>query len=408
MQSNRRLAFIVIGLSIATANTLTMSPVVQAQGLLQLIEQRRAAMEQAQAHPSNSAKQPNNPAPKHSTPPTPSLPAGDVSMVTLKTEMGPGGQQLVVTPKGVAVPLPGAGVTGEAVQVYMGSNGGYWYVDRNHHNVDLTASIHRFKEQASAGGGHTVTPPQYAPPPQSYMRNNLRATSGAAGLGAMAGAAMTPGTTWNTVPYGAAVHYGAGAQPYYNQAGKQIFINNSTTDNVNAYHASALQEQLEWYRQQQLAQGDTYQVWQQPVINPFIATGYGAEYGAVGYGAAAGAEAAHYGAVEGEDAARYGAAAGIGAAHYGAVEGQQAARYGAAAGVGAAHYGAAEGQQAARYGAAEGATAAHYGAAEGQQAARFGAAEGATAARNGAEEGRFGGGAGRFGGEGDRFGGHRR
>ena len=85
MQSNRRIAFVLIGLSIATANTLTMAPVVQAQGLLQLIEERRAAMEQAQVHPSNSTKQPNSPVPKHSAAPAPSLPAGDVSMVTLKT-----------------------------------------------------------------------------------------------------------------------------------------------------------------------------------------------------------------------------------------------------------------------------------------------------------------------------------
>ncbi|CAN5280226.1 hypothetical protein BH10CYA1_BH10CYA1_46030 [soil metagenome] len=403
MPSDRRIASILTGLAIATANTLIMSPVVQAQGILQLIEERRAAMEQAQPHPQNSAPQTNGAAPQHSTPPTPSLPAGDVSMVTLKTEMGPGGQQLVVTPKGVAVPLPGAGVAGQAVQVYMGSNGGYWYVDKHHHQVDLTSSIQRLKAHASAEGGRAVTPPQYAPPPQSYMQTNSHA-AGAASLGAMAGAAMTSGSTWDTVPYGAPVHYGAASQPYYNQDGKQVVINNSV-DNVNAYHSSALQEQLAWYRQQQLAQGDNYQVWQQPVINPFIATGYGAEYGAAGYGAAAGVEAAHYGAVEGEDAARYGAAAGVGAAHYGAAEGQQAARYGAAAGAGAAHYGAAEGQQAARFGAAEGAGAAHYGAAEGQQAARFGAAEGAA---HGAGDGRFGGAGGRFGGAGDRFGGHRR
>lgn len=403
MKSERRFAFILLGFSIATATTLSMTQVAQAQGLLQMIEERRAAMEQAQAKSAAAAGNPaSSSAAKHAAAAGAgaALPPGDVSMVTLKTEVGPGGQQLVITPKGMAVPLPGAGVSGKAVQIYMGSNGGYWYTDKDHHRVDLTSQIQRLQAHASAEGGRTFTPPQFAPNAQSHMPVVPGATAGGAGLAAMAGA--TPaGSTWDTVPYGAPVHYGAAAQPYYNQNGKQVYINDPSVTNVNG---SALQDELAWYRQQQAAQGDNYQVWQQPVINPFIMAGYGAEYAAAPYGAYAGAEAAHYGAVAGADAARYGAAAGVGAAHYGAEEGQQAARYGAAEGASAAHYGAAEGAQAARFGAAEGAGAAHYGADHfGAEGARFGAADG----HFGADGARFGGDAERMGGDG-RFGGRRR
>lgn len=399
MKSERRFAFILLGFSIATATTLSIAQVARAQGLLQMIEERRAAMEQAQAKSAAAAGQPTeSSAAKHAAAAGAgaTLPPGDVSMVTLKTEVGPGGQQLVITPKGMSVPLPGAGVSGKAVQIYMGSNGGYWYTDKDHHRVDLTSQIQRLQAQASATGGRNFTPPQFAPNAQSHMQATQGATTGGAGVAAMAGAATSKGSTWDSVPYGAPVHYGAAAQPYYNQNGKQVYINDPSITNVNA---SALQDELAWYRQQQAAQGDNYQVWQQPVVNPFIMAGYGAEYAAAPYGAYAGAEAAHYGAVAGEDAARYGAAAGVGAAHYGAEEGQQAARYGAAEGATAAHYGAAEGTQAARFGAAEGASAAHYGA----DGARFGAADG----HFGADGARFGGDAERMGGAG-RFGGRRR
>lgn len=378
-----------------------MTQIARAQGLLQMIEERRAAMEQAQAKSAAAAGQPaeasaTKRAAAAGAGAGATLPPGDVSMVTLKTEVGPGGQQLVITPKGMSVPLPGAGVSGKAVQIYMGSNGGYWYTDKDHHRVDLTSQIQRLQAHASGTGGRTFTPPQFAPNAQGHMQATPGATTGGAGLASMAGAATTQGSTWDSVPYGAPVHYGAAAQPYYNQNGKQVYINDPSVTNVNA---SALQDELAWYRQQQAAQGDNYQVWQQPVVNPFIMAGYGAEYAAAPYGAYAGAEAAHYGAVAGEDAARYGAAAGVGAAHYGAEEGQQAARYGAAEGATAAHYGAAEGTQAARFGAAEGASAAHYGA----EGARFGAADG----HFGADGARFGGDAERMGGAG-RFGGRRR
>jgi hypothetical protein len=410
MHSDRPFSYVLVGLSIATAATLTLSQVVQAQGFLQRVEERRAAMQQAgnpvvNSPQTNANLLMNAGSPLNAMPPTSALPAGDVSMVTLRTEMGPMGQQMVITPKGIPVPLPGPGVAGQAVQVYMGANGGYWYVDKNRQQVDLTGAVQQMQARASSAAVAPYTPPQYAPAPQTYMQNNPAATAAAAGLGAMAGAAMTSGSSWNTVPYGTPIHYGAAAMPYYNQGGKPVYINNSSVNDVNAYHATAVQEQQAWYHTQQAAQGANYKAWQQPVANPFVASSYANEYGA-----AAGAQAAHYGAAEGQQAARYGAAEGATAAHYGAAEGQQAARYGAAEGASAAHYGAQEGQQAARYGAAEGASAAHHGTEEGQQAARFGAAEGASASHHGAEEGqqarRFGAaegaGAGRRGG---RFGG---
>lgn len=49
MKSERRFAFILLSFSIATATTLSMTQVARAQGLLQMVEERRASMEQAQA-----------------------------------------------------------------------------------------------------------------------------------------------------------------------------------------------------------------------------------------------------------------------------------------------------------------------------------------------------------------------
>ncbi|MCA9804739.1 MAG: hypothetical protein KC777_22365 [Cyanobacteria bacterium HKST-UBA02] len=41
----------------------------------------------------------------------------DVAEVTLHVQPGPNGGQLVLTPKGMLVPLPGAGVNGNVVQI---------------------------------------------------------------------------------------------------------------------------------------------------------------------------------------------------------------------------------------------------------------------------------------------------
>lgn len=46
-----------------------------------------------------------------------------VSAVTLQVVPGPQGQS-VLTPRGMVVPLPGAGVNGNAVQIFLGAQGG--------------------------------------------------------------------------------------------------------------------------------------------------------------------------------------------------------------------------------------------------------------------------------------------
>ena len=68
-----------------------------------------------------------------------------VSVVTLKAVKGPRGGTAVITPKGVTAPLPGAGVNGNTAQIYIGSNGGYWYTDKNGacYSISLEAKLHQ-------------------------------------------------------------------------------------------------------------------------------------------------------------------------------------------------------------------------------------------------------------------------
>src|SRR5947207_7021247 len=70
----------------------------------------------------------------------------NVSVVNLQVQPGNGGQ-MVVTPRGLLVPLPGAGVNGNILQLYMGSGGGFWYTDRNGQNVDLTSYVQQVRTQ---------------------------------------------------------------------------------------------------------------------------------------------------------------------------------------------------------------------------------------------------------------------
>ncbi|MBS2006152.1 MAG: hypothetical protein JST01_03875 [Cyanobacteria bacterium SZAS TMP-1] len=368
--------FVALGGSVSL-----LKPAGAQGGLLQRIQERREERQQdnsQQGQPQQGQQQQMPPQQMGGQQGAP-----DISTVTLQTQMGPSGQQMVITPKGYVVPLPGSGVNGSSVQIYM-AGGGIWYVDRNNQQVDLTAAVRQM--QATMGQNQTpVQPPQYAPPPQQYSNSNSGSSQGngamtaavAGGLGAMAGAAMTSAayanSSWNNVPYGVPVRYGAAA-PYYNQGGKPVYINNSTE-----YHTAAVAEQQNWYKQQQVAQGAAWKSWQQPVANPFVAEG---------------GAAAAYGAEQGQQAARYGAAAGATADYRGHQEGQQAAQYGAAAGATADYRGHEQGQQDARAGAAAGATADYRGHEQGQQDARFGAAAGASADRRGGEAGEA---AGRFG-----------
>jgi len=412
----------VIALSSSCA--LSLSAAAQG-GLLDRIQERREAREQSrdqsQGTQQNQPQYSQQGQPQYQQQSQPQgqmqqgqMPAGrpEISMVTLQTQMGPSGQQMVVTPKGYVVPLPGVGVNGQAVQVYMASTGGYWYVDKNNQQVDLTPAVQQMQAtMAQAQSQPPVQPPQYAPVPQEYSNSGSNSNSGsggaamtaavAGGLGAMAGAAISNSTnSWNTIPYGTAVRYGAAASPYYNQGGKPVYINNSNT--VNAYHANNIEQQQNWYKQQQVAQGATWKAWQQPTTNPFVNSGsgtgmaaYGVEQGqqAEKNGAAVGAAADRYGHNQGQQDARYGAAAGATADRYGQQQGQDAARYGAAAGARADNQGHEQGQQDARFGAAAGAHADNQGREQGQQSARFGAAAGARGdggdRRSGGARGRF-------------------
>lgn len=207
-----------------------------------------------------------------------------VSAVTLQVVPGQNGQQSVVTPRGMVVPLPGAGVNSNVVQVYMGSQGGYWYIDRNGQNVDLTAYVQQMK---SMGGQPPQTVPQYspAPPPQESSSSSSSSSSGGSGLGtavmagagAFAGAAVA-GSYYNNVPYGTPVYYPRGGTPYYHSGGgNTVNVEHSNTVNNNASyyssHANTVEQQQQWYANQQKANPDQAKAWQNHQAtgqNPFV------------------------------------------------------------------------------------------------------------------------------------------
>jgi hypothetical protein len=233
----------------------------------------------------------------------------NVSMVSLNTQMSPAGQT-VITPKGYVVPVPGAGVDGPVLQVFMGSKGGYWYVDKNGQQVDLTPTVQRLQGNVIQSQPK-ASAPQYAPPPQTYaaqptyvqpatnQTNSALTTATAAGLGAMTGAmtgaamanSSNYNSAWNHVPYGTPIHYGADSKAYYNAGDKPVYVNNATKDEAMAYHPeTSMQQQQNWYKEQQAKQTSAYKNWQKPTSNPFVADGQ---------------QAAHYGAANGQEMNKY-------------------------------------------------------------------------------------------------------
>jgi hypothetical protein len=374
MISKRLFAVGLLGLSIFSVTSTFTPDKALAQGLRQRLRNRLDGDSQNNSTNQQNTNPAANPAQAQAQ-----APAGgnDVSVVTLETRPGPGGSQMVVTPKGMVVPLPGQGVNNNAVQIYIGGQGGFWYVDKNGQQVDLTPAVHAMQAmQAQAA----VNVPQYAPqyPPQyapqnaqqpQVVNNNYAqpqqgsgggasalGTATAAGLGAMAGAAIGNSMYQSQVPYGTPIHYGANAMPYYNSGGKPVYINNSqntaefnqinnqhntaevnqfnnqhNTAEVNQFnnqhntaeasqfnnqhniaqanqfnnqHANALSEQQDWYKKQQTAQTSTFKNWQQHGTsnNPFVrsdAEGAQAnaakESGRFGKGAANGGEGGRLG-----------------------------------------------------------------------------------------------------------------
>ena len=229
-----------------------------------------------------------------------------VSVVTLQVLPGQGGGEQVVTPRGMVVPLPGAGVNGNVVQIYIGSQGGYWYVDRYGQTVDLTAAVQQFRAMSGQAPPQTAQPPQDAPQPSVQVVNEQPQSSGggggvgsslmtatAAGLGAMAGSALTNNSYWNNVPYGTPLYYGQGAHPYYRgPQGNNVNIDSNRTVNASAnvnenqIHANNLQKQQEWYNQQARSGSEQFKNWQNQTENPFVRSDAGpmANTGAGGSG----------------------------------------------------------------------------------------------------------------------------
>jgi hypothetical protein len=183
----------------------------------------------------------------------------NISMVTLRVQQSSNGSQSVITPKGLLVALPGPGVNGSALDLYMGANGGYWYVDKHGQTQDITSYVQQIRAQSAQM--QTTTPPQYAPAP--YPTTNESSSSGlgtaataatAAGVGALVGAGMAH---YNNVPYGTPMYYGSNGNPYYrNVEGKDVFVNDGEVqwDNVNKAQAAKQQKQT-----QKVNQAKSYQ-----------------------------------------------------------------------------------------------------------------------------------------------------
>lgn len=178
-----------------------------------------------------------------------------VSVVNLQVVPGPGGTQEVVTPKGDLAPLPGAGVNGSVVQIYIGAQGGYWYQDRTGQTVDLTPSVQALQQSRRAGANVQV--PQYAPQeyqqqPQSSSSSSSSSSGGSSALGtaaaaaggAMLGSAMTNSMYHYNMPYGTPMYYGAGGNPYY-------YGNNGEPRELNQNQQVAIYNQAKINNQQQ-------------------------------------------------------------------------------------------------------------------------------------------------------------
>jgi hypothetical protein len=264
-----------------------------------------------------------------------------VSVVTLQVVQNPDGSQSVITPKGDLAPLPGSGVLGNTAQIYMGAKGGFWYTDRNGQSVDLDSAVRQLQARR-ASAQQAVQVPQYAPQPYyqapaqqaaaqpTEITNNYNSSGGsgtssggmgavgtaaAAGLGAMAGAAMS--NSYYNAPYGTPMYYGANGNAYgyhngeqfedlnqnqkmalynqnqvkqqnqqqaiqqtqTNQQNRQGSMSENQTNRQAAYGGQHedYQKQQQWYQDQQKQNPQRFQ---QSGNNPFVAQGGGARGGA--------------------------------------------------------------------------------------------------------------------------------
>jgi uncharacterized membrane protein YgcG len=414
MSIARSLAIGLLGFSIVGIGSISLADSVSAQDIRQRLIDRLEGQNPNNPQQQSSEQLQNPYRQPQSSPQSSAQSSGSpqVSVVTLQTQPGPGGTQMVVTPKGMVVPLPGVGVNAAVVPIYIGANGGYWYVDKNNQQVDLTPAVKAMQANATMTQ-QAANVPQYAPQPQQITNNynssgqqssgsNAAVTAAAAGLGAMAGAAMTQ-PYYNNVPYGTPIHYGAAAVPYYNQGGKPVYINNSTNsvnyEQANAYHATAVQQQASWYNQQQAAQTAAAKTWQQETNNPFVRAEY-QNPAASQYTAAEGAAAANQ--YNKNNSSQYSGAEGAAAANQ--YNKNNSSQYSGAEGAAAANQ--YNKNNASKYSGADGAAAA--GRYNQNNDSKYSGADGAAAAGRNAQGGGEGG--GRFGGAsggegGGRFGG---
>ncbi len=227
-----------------------------------------------------------------------------VSMVTLQVVQNPDGSQSVITPKGDLATLPGAGVNSRTAEIYMGAQGGFWYTDKKGQTVNLDATVQALQARR-ASNQQTTQVPQYAPEPYYQAPTQQQSTgsgasalgtAAAAGMGAMAGAAMS--NSYYKTPYGTPMYYGANGHPYsfgngeqrelkelnpnqkaviYNknqkdQQNKQQTLQQSQTNRQNQSAQSGAQQQ-NFQHQQQWYQNEMKQnpkQFQKAENNPFV------------------------------------------------------------------------------------------------------------------------------------------
>ena len=156
-----------------------------------------------------------------------------VSVVNLHVVNNADGSQSVITPKGDLAPLPGGGVNGGVAQIYVGAQGGFWYTDKTGQVIDLVPAVQALQARR-ARMQQAAQVPQYAPNPyepvpvpvqqqqqssSSGGGSSALGTAAAAGLGAMAGSALTH--NYYNAPYGTPMYYGTAGQPYYYNNGEK-------------------------------------------------------------------------------------------------------------------------------------------------------------------------------------------
>ncbi len=191
-----------------------------------------------------------------------------VSMTLYHVMVGGSGQQVILTPNGQAIPLPGAGVQGHRVAVYHGTHGGTWYVDNTGKQVEIPGFYPGINGGAGygyqatgsyyggpyGGGGDTYASDSnyqtaYAQQPNPPQATATATASTAGGLiGSALGSAVSELAGGGGVPYGAPVYYGGGGGSYYyGGGGRHVVVNNNSVDST---HYNEWHNQQNWYHDQ--------------------------------------------------------------------------------------------------------------------------------------------------------------